>query len=202
MAFNSAIPYLTAEGDETHYDTEMKNLYHYEETISNDKKVFRCFTQTCTASVSHANGVWIKGQQPHHESDTCTMSADTFINLRAVQQIKLNSEDMSICGDVYEMMIESLKDSTLVPQDYIDNGSVELLPVKEALKSSSSTDTAAVFGFGHLPVFTEEEKALIAAVRAKIGPRLSSAVDDMDCLRFLRARKEDVTLASTMVQNW
>jgi hypothetical protein len=53
-----------------------------------------------------------------------------------------------------------------------------------------------------LPIFTPEEEALIADVRAEVGAFISSAVEDMDCLRFLRARKSDVALASTMLKNW
>ena len=53
-----------------------------------------------------------------------------------------------------------------------------------------------------LPVFTPEEQTLIAAVRAEIGHYISSVMEDMDCLRFLRARKSDVALASTMIKNW
>mmetsp|Transcript_27212 Transcript_27212/g.50861 ORF Transcript_27212/g.50861 Transcript_27212/m.50861 type:complete len:212 (+) Transcript_27212:75-710(+) len=52
------------------------------------------------------------------------------------------------------------------------------------------------------PILTEEEQSLIAALRSEVGGRISSALEDMDCLRFLRARKSDVSLASTMATNW
>lgn len=53
-----------------------------------------------------------------------------------------------------------------------------------------------------LPVFTTEEKDLISSLRSAVGPLISSSVEDMDCLRFLRARKSNVALATTMLQNW
>lgn len=71
-----------------------------------------------------------------------------------------------------------------------------------AIITNMSDPPSSISPTNVLPVFTEEEQTLIAAVRANIGPRVSCTLEDMDCLRFLRARKCDVTLASTMVQNW
>jgi hypothetical protein len=54
----------------------------------------------------------------------------------------------------------------------------------------------------HLPIFTAEEQELITALRGEVGERVSASLQDMSCLRFLRARKSNVELAATMAKNW
>ena len=53
-----------------------------------------------------------------------------------------------------------------------------------------------------LPELSDEERALVEELRTVVGQKISSTMDDMDCMRFLRARKSNIDRASTMVKNW
>jgi hypothetical protein len=48
----------------------------------------------------------------------------------------------------------------------------------------------------------EEQQAQVAALRDAVGIEVSSLLTDNDCMRFVRARKGDITKAATMASDW
>jgi hypothetical protein len=139
MAFRSSQPLLSSLSscNEAYYDKVMGKLYFYHNTLVDEVKIFRCHqNKTCPAIVSiREDGVIaLRGQ---HVCETCTVTENEYINRQAVQQIKLNSQTVYY-GDVYETMINSLKDSKCVPQSYIDEKAILHMASKSSLKASMS----------------------------------------------------------------
>ena len=48
----------------------------------------------------------------------------------------------------------------------------------------------------------EEQQAQVAALRDAVGIEVSSLLTDNDCMRFVRARKGDITKAAAMASDW
>jgi hypothetical protein len=47
-----------------------------------------------------------------------------------------------------------------------------------------------------------ESQAQVAALRDAVGVEVSALLSDQDCMRFVRARKSDITKAAAMANDW
>jgi hypothetical protein len=71
-----------------------------------------------------------------HYYQGCTVYANDYINLQAVQQMKNNAEDVKIQEDVYDLMIESLTILEYVTESYVIEEAVFDFPSKESTRST------------------------------------------------------------------